>query len=240
MLVQANIGPHKSAHVVVVGNEKGGSGKSTTAIHVAIALLKAGQKVATIDLDSRQKSLTHYVREPQALGPARKAAARNSAAFLRRPRRGLRNDENEARRIFRLRGNHRLGRAHARFRGDRYAGFRLLSDAACACDGGHADHAAQRQFRRFRRARHRRSGNLCADRHQPLFRNGARRAPPAPQGRPGSGGLDRGAQPPLHARFAQQAAAVGRPATSSGCSSASARPTASPSAWSTANSSRAG
>ena len=44
MLVQANIGPHKSAHVIVVGNEKGGSGKSTTAVHVAIALLKAGQK----------------------------------------------------------------------------------------------------------------------------------------------------------------------------------------------------
>jgi chromosome partitioning protein len=61
MLVQANKGPNKSAYVVVVGNEKGGSGKSTTAVHVAIALLKAGQRVATIDLDSRQKSLTHYI-----------------------------------------------------------------------------------------------------------------------------------------------------------------------------------
>jgi chromosome partitioning protein len=50
-----------SAHVIVIGNEKGGSGKSTVAIHVAIALLKAGQRVATVDLDSRQCSLTHYV-----------------------------------------------------------------------------------------------------------------------------------------------------------------------------------
>src|SRR5215467_3649355 len=50
-----------SAHVVVLGNEKGGSGKSTTAMHVAVALMKAGQRVATIDLDSRQGSFSHYV-----------------------------------------------------------------------------------------------------------------------------------------------------------------------------------
>ena len=61
MLVQASPAQSGSAHVVVLGNEKGGSGKSTTAFHVAVALLKAGQRVATIDLDSRQKSLTHYV-----------------------------------------------------------------------------------------------------------------------------------------------------------------------------------
>jgi len=47
--------------VVVLGNEKGGSGKSTVAMHVAVALMKAGQRVATIDLDSRQQSLTHYI-----------------------------------------------------------------------------------------------------------------------------------------------------------------------------------
>jgi chromosome partitioning protein len=50
-----------SAYVVVVGNEKGGSGKSTIAIHLAVALMKAGQRVATIDIDSRQKSFTHYI-----------------------------------------------------------------------------------------------------------------------------------------------------------------------------------
>jgi chromosome partitioning protein len=55
------IGRTRSAHVVVLGNEKGGSGKSTTAMHIAVALMKAGQRVATIDLDSRQKSFTHYI-----------------------------------------------------------------------------------------------------------------------------------------------------------------------------------
>lgn len=48
-------------HVVVVGNEKGGSGKTTIAMHIAVALLKAGQRVATVDLDGRQRTLTHYV-----------------------------------------------------------------------------------------------------------------------------------------------------------------------------------
>src|SRR5438132_2542648 len=66
MLVQPIQENPQSAHVVVLGNEKGGSGKSTTALHVAVALLKAGQRVATIDLDSRQKSLTHYVENRQA------------------------------------------------------------------------------------------------------------------------------------------------------------------------------
>jgi len=61
MLVQSIQETPQSAHVVVLGNEKGGSGKSTTALHIAVALLKAGQRVATIDLDSRQKSFTHYV-----------------------------------------------------------------------------------------------------------------------------------------------------------------------------------
>ena len=61
MLMQADVGKPLSAHVIVLGNEKGGSGKSTTAMHVAVALLQAGQRVATIDLDSRQRSFTRYV-----------------------------------------------------------------------------------------------------------------------------------------------------------------------------------
>jgi chromosome partitioning protein len=51
----------EGSRVIVVANEKGGSGKSTIAIHVAVALIKAGHIVATIDLDSRQRSLTRYV-----------------------------------------------------------------------------------------------------------------------------------------------------------------------------------
>jgi chromosome partitioning protein len=66
MLMQVNQGQAGSAHVIVLGNEKGGSGKSTTALHIAVALLKAGQRVATIDLDSRQQSFTRYVANRQA------------------------------------------------------------------------------------------------------------------------------------------------------------------------------
>lgn len=50
------------AHVIVCGNEKGGSGKTTTSMHVIVYLLKAGFKVASIDLDTRQKSLTRYIQ----------------------------------------------------------------------------------------------------------------------------------------------------------------------------------
>src|SRR5271156_4525469 len=51
----------KHARLIVVGNEKGGSGKSTVAMHVAIALIKANNRVGTLDLDSRQKTFTHYI-----------------------------------------------------------------------------------------------------------------------------------------------------------------------------------
>jgi chromosome partitioning protein len=49
-------------HVIVVGNEKGGSGKSTTAVHLAIYLLRQGFRVASIDADSRQQTFTAYIR----------------------------------------------------------------------------------------------------------------------------------------------------------------------------------
>lgn len=52
----------QTAHVIVVGNEKGGSGKSTTAFHLAIYLLYQGHRVATMDVDSRQQTFTRYVR----------------------------------------------------------------------------------------------------------------------------------------------------------------------------------
>lgn len=49
------------AHVIVIGNEKGGSGKSTTAMHVFVALARAGFHVGAIDLDTRQKSFFRYL-----------------------------------------------------------------------------------------------------------------------------------------------------------------------------------
>ncbi len=48
-------------HVIVLGNEKGGSGKSTTAMHLIVALAKSGRKVGAVDLDLRQRSLTRYL-----------------------------------------------------------------------------------------------------------------------------------------------------------------------------------
>ena len=56
----------RSAHVIVVGNEKGGAGKSTISIHLTVALLKAGYKVACIDLDTRQQTLTRFFENRQS------------------------------------------------------------------------------------------------------------------------------------------------------------------------------
>ena len=49
------------ARVLVLGNEKGGSGKSTVAMHLTVGLLRAGLRVGTIDVDSRQATLTRYL-----------------------------------------------------------------------------------------------------------------------------------------------------------------------------------
>jgi chromosome partitioning protein len=54
-------GKRRSAHIIVIGNEKGGSGKTTVAMHVAVALMRLGFSVGTVDIDPRQKSLTRYV-----------------------------------------------------------------------------------------------------------------------------------------------------------------------------------
>lgn len=48
-------------HTIVLGNEKGGSGKTTSAMHVIASLLAEGLRVGSIDLDSRQRSLSRYV-----------------------------------------------------------------------------------------------------------------------------------------------------------------------------------
>ncbi len=61
-------------HVIVIGNEKGGAGKSTVAIHLAVALMRMGKSVGVIDLDLRQATLSQYldnrVRWSQARGVA--------------------------------------------------------------------------------------------------------------------------------------------------------------------------
>ena len=54
------------AHIIVVGNEKGGAGKSTVSMHVATALSRIGFRVGTLDLDLRQKSLGRYMQNRRA------------------------------------------------------------------------------------------------------------------------------------------------------------------------------
>src|ERR1700753_2438707 len=54
------------ASVIVIGNEKGGAGKSPTAIHTTTALLHAGASVAVLDLDLRQQSMGHFFANRRA------------------------------------------------------------------------------------------------------------------------------------------------------------------------------
>jgi len=53
--------PVTSLYTIVVGNEKGGAGKSTIAFHIAISLIRAGARVGVIDLDVRQRTLTRFM-----------------------------------------------------------------------------------------------------------------------------------------------------------------------------------
>ena len=53
-------------HFIVFANEKGGTGKSTTAVHTAIALAAMGSRVAALDLDARQRTMTRYLENRDA------------------------------------------------------------------------------------------------------------------------------------------------------------------------------
>src|SRR5436190_14431293 len=48
-------------HIIVLGNEKGGTGKSTVSMHVIISLLRMGFSVGSIDVDARQGTLSRYL-----------------------------------------------------------------------------------------------------------------------------------------------------------------------------------
>jgi chromosome partitioning protein len=65
-------------HVLVLGNEKGGTGKSTTAMHLIVALLRLDRRVGAIDLDGRQRSLSRYIEN-------RREWSRRSGAALPSP-----------------------------------------------------------------------------------------------------------------------------------------------------------
>jgi len=66
--------PAKRPRVIVLGNEKGGSGKSTAAMHLVVGLLHAGRRVGSMDVDSRQATLSRYLDNRRATIASKGAA----------------------------------------------------------------------------------------------------------------------------------------------------------------------
>jgi chromosome partitioning protein len=58
-----------TARIIVLGNEKGGTGKSTVAMHLVVALLRQGKSVGSLDLDARQATLSRYVENRRRRDP---------------------------------------------------------------------------------------------------------------------------------------------------------------------------
>jgi chromosome partitioning protein len=69
------------AHIIVVGNEKGGAGKSTVAVHLATALLHEGARIVAIDLDTRQQTMGHFFANRSAWIAAHGARLPNPLAM---------------------------------------------------------------------------------------------------------------------------------------------------------------
>ena len=65
--------PPRRPRIIVVGNEKGGSGKSTAAMHLVVGLLRAGRRVGSVDVDSRQATLSRYLDNRRATNAAKGA-----------------------------------------------------------------------------------------------------------------------------------------------------------------------
>ena len=240
MLLQATSGVPRSAHVIVLGNEKGGSGKSTTAMHIAVALLKAGQRVATIDLDSRQKTFTHYIENRRDCAQRTGIDARSSGSLLHRAR--------------------ARASASTRTRPRSSAGF---AAAINAVEHSHdfvvIDTPGNDTY--LMRLAHSMADTLVTPLNdsfldfdvlgtvdaatfevtgvEPLRQDGAPRAAPAAHRRWRADRLDRGAQPARAARLAQQEAGRRMPRPARPAARLPRRPRVSPSAWCSASSSRA-
>ena len=204
MSVEGSVRP-RSAFCVVLGNEKGGSGKSTVAMHIAVALLKAGQRVATIDLDSRQKSFTHYIEN-------RKAWAKHARLDLELP------------------SHYCIERTEGALVSDNESSeFKDFAAAVDAIEHTHdfivIDTPGHDSY--LMRLAHSMADTLitplndsfvdfdvlgtvdpvtfAVTGNKPLLRHGARGAPPAPRGGSCDDRLDRGAQSLVDAWLAQQA-----------------------------------
>lgn len=73
-LCVATVTIEQRAQIIVLGNEKGGSGKSTAAMHLIVGLLRDGYRVGAIDLDARQATLTGYLAAREAFVAAKGVA----------------------------------------------------------------------------------------------------------------------------------------------------------------------
>ena len=160
-------------HFITFANEKGGTGKSTTAVHSAVALAAQGRKVAALDLDSRQRTLGRYLDNRAAtIAPARRSSCRCRS----------------------MRPSIRPGARASRRRSTRLADgaeFVVIDtpgrdDPACARGDGprrHSGHADQRQLRRPRPDRRGRRRDLSRAPAELLRRAGLEQPHPARQGR---------------------------------------------------------
>ena len=162
-------------HFLVFANEKGGTGKSTTAVHSAVALAAQGRKVAALDLDTRQRTLGRYLDNRAAT--MRAAAASTCRCRLTRPSIPPSGETSTT-------AIERLGRGHGR-RGDRHARPRRSLRARGDGPRRHAGHADQRQLRRSRPDRRGRCRDLsrCAGRAStPSWSGTAAPSAPRPHG----------------------------------------------------------
>ena len=69
-------------HRIVFANEKGGTGKSTPAGHVAVALAYQGARVAAIDLDHRQRTMDRYFENRDETARRRKISLPTAACAV--------------------------------------------------------------------------------------------------------------------------------------------------------------
>ena len=81
------------AHIIIVGNEKGGSGKSTTAMHLIIGLMQMGFSVASVDVDFSQGTLTRYLANRRAFVKAAGSDVKSPQHFTVKPPQGAGEDE---------------------------------------------------------------------------------------------------------------------------------------------------
>ncbi len=153
------------AHVIVVANEKGGTGKSTVSIHTTVGLLKAGYRVATIDLDTRQRTLTRFFENRLSWARAGRHRPRNAVPPRARPRRlAIDVGDNETREFADFASAIEQIEHDYEFVVIDTPASRQLPDAARPFAGRHAGVADQRQLHRRRRVLARASRSVAARR----------------------------------------------------------------------------